>query len=442
MSGSTPKTGAEGKGTVPRTVLPNKDGNPKNIASNKESLSFDEAIKEALHNPTTESAQTITNKSYNSRLYWPDIINTPVNTWTFSCMDIIDKLDKNPQTAAEEKKNMEKCLMYFYTMKKKLNLFDHTYTAASILFYRFWFIYGLPGSLANCIHVSQAILITACKSMENNRPIDSYIKGTCEFINQIVHGHRNGSNIDKLKWEVRDKLVEYEKRVLNLFGFDINLDNPKEIIEYIFSGFYRYNRDYDLPDYFKESLPKILVEARSFIIQAVTQPVSLLCDGHSFLVLSLLYCGVQYKKLVNDKFKYPKDFFKDRFPIVVTAEKFEAYFTDYRLLEQNFFDLKSNKGDKLQITKSELDSILQETWDSSLDSEDIPDPYSYEIIKSGEVRQELLDHIEERVADYIQKMVATSEKLQHPDPKVSSQTTSTTKSPSNNEEHVSKKMKI
>lgn len=400
-------------------------------------ISLDDAINEALHSPSGPSSNT-TKKVYNSRLYWPDIINTPENKWTFNCVEIIEKLDKNEQKATEEKKNMEKCLMYFYTMKKKLNLFDHTYTAASILFFRFWYVYGLPASLINCIHVSQAILVTACKTMENNRPIDAYIKATCEYINQMIYGNRNSGNIDKLKWEVRDKLVTYEQRILTHFGFDINIDNPKEIVEDIFSGFYRYNRDFELPNEFKEILPKLLIEVRSFIIQAVTQPVSLLCDGYSFLALAMLYCGIQYKKKVDKNFKYPANFFKERFPIEVDAEKFAAYFTDYRLLEQSFFDLKSNKGDKLQISVQEIESILQE---SPREETVIGDPYSYERIESGEVQQELLDHIEERVNEYINRM-ASGKKHGHSEDGTSSQTASTSTSPSHVQESASKRIKL
>ena len=91
-----------------------------NPSSLQRTMSFDDAIKEALHSPVTVTKTTPTqktNKKYNARLYWPDIINTPENKWTFSCVEIIDKLDKNEQRATEEKKNMEKCLMYFYTMK-------------------------------------------------------------------------------------------------------------------------------------------------------------------------------------------------------------------------------------------------------------------------------------------------------------------------------------
>lgn len=399
-------------------------------------ISFDNAIMEALHVPPGGPAAT-NGKKYNPRQYWPDVINTPANTWTFSCGDIINKLDDNDQKAAEEKKNMEKCLMYFYTMKKKLNLFDHTYTAASILFYRFWFQYGLPGSLLNCIHVAQAILVTACKTMENNRPIDSYVKETCEFINKVVYGQNNASNIDKLKWEVRDKLVTNEKRILSHFGFDINIENPKELVEDIFSGFYRYNRDYTLPEEFRTILPKLLQEVRSFIVLAVTQPVSLLCDGYSFLVLSMLYCGIQYKEHVKNDFKFPKNFFKERFPIKVTAEKFEAYFTDYRLLEQSFFDLKSNKGDKLLISRQDIESIIEEDDDS----EPIADPYSYESLKDGEIRTELMDHIEQRVEEYITRM-SSGKTPSRGNAVAHSQPVSSSTSPSRTNEHKDKKQKI
>ena len=69
-------------------------------------ISLDDAINEALHSPSGSSTN-IAKKVYNSRLYWPDIINIPKNKWTFNCMEIIEKLDKNEQKATEEKKNME-----------------------------------------------------------------------------------------------------------------------------------------------------------------------------------------------------------------------------------------------------------------------------------------------------------------------------------------------
>ncbi|CCF59588.1 hypothetical protein KAFR_0H01780 [Kazachstania africana CBS 2517] len=372
-------------------------------------------ITASSSNATIQGAQV---SSYNARLYWPDIINTPENQWTFTCTEIIEKLNTLGTANNELKKNMETCLMYFYNMKKKLNLFDHTYTASSIYFFRFWYVYGLPSSLINCIHISQAILVTACKTMENNRPIDVYVKSTCEFMLQMIPGLKNKYNMDKLKWEVRDKLVKNEKRIVCSFGFDLNIDNPKEMIEEMFSGFYRFSRDYDLSNEFQESFPKILQEARSFIIQAVTQPISLLCDGYDFVSLALIYCGVQYKRMVDNEFKFPKDFFSKRFPSKVTSEKFANFFTDYRLLEENFFDLKSNKKEKLQISKEEIDSIIQETPDEPKNEEEPESEllltqknlYDYNAIKSGEVKQELLDHIKVRVDALSERITNESKK--------------------------------
>ncbi|CAI7402469.1 CPS_collapsed_G0039160.mRNA.1.CDS.1 [Saccharomyces cerevisiae] len=142
--------------------------------------------------------------------------------------------------------------------------------------------------------------------MENNRPIEAYIKATCEFLMQNIPSLKSRTNIDKLKWEFRDKLVTNEKEILCLFGFDLNISNPKELIEEVFSGYYRFNRDHNLPENFKKAFPKILQESRNFMVQAVTQPVSLLCDGYTFIVLSLIYCGLEYKKLVDKDFRYPK----------------------------------------------------------------------------------------------------------------------------------------
>lgn len=364
--------------------------------------------------PAAPAAPTVpaSKKEYNTRLLWPDMIKTPSNTWTFSCNEIVEKLGTNPQATAELKRNMEKCLIYFYTVKKVLGLFDHTYTASCILFFRYWYVYGLPPYLPDCIHIAQAILVTACKTVENNRPIDAYIKATCDYFIKETTGLRVRQNLDKLKWDVRDKLISNEKRILCCFGFDLNLENPKELIEDMFSGFYRFNRDYDLPDEFKQIFPKLLQEARNFLVQAVTQPVSLLCDGYSFVALALIYCGLQYKKSIDNSFQFPLNFFRDKFPVLVTAQRFGQFFNDYKVLEENFFDLKSNKREKLQISVQEIDELLNE--EPSPDNE-VSDPYDYNLIKSGEVRQELKDHIQKRIRDLYERTVAETKRRMSPD---------------------------
>lgn len=351
-------------------------------------------------------------KEYNTRLLWPDMIKTPDNTWTFSCKEIIEKLGTNPQATAELKRNMEKCLIYFYTVKKILGLFDHTYTASCILFFRYWYVYGLPPYLPDCIHIAQAILVTACKTVENNRPVDAYIKATCDYFIKETTGLRVRQNMDKLKWDVRDRLISNEKKILCCFGFDLNLENPKELIEEMFSGFYRFNRDYNLPNEFKQIFPRILQEARNFLVQAVTQPVSLLCDGYSFVALALIYCGLQYKKSVDGKFQFPLNFFRDKFPVLVTAQRFGQFFNDYRVLEENFFDLKSNKREKLQISVQEIDELLNE--EPSPDGE-VSNPYDSNLIKSGEVRQELKDHIHKRIREIYERTVAETKKRMSPE---------------------------
>lgn len=349
------------------------------------------------------TASSATQNGFNTRLLWPDMVRTPENSWSSSCKEIVDKLGTNPHKAHDTKKRMEKCLMYFYVMRKNLKLFDHTYTAACILFFRYWYVFGLPPTLPDCIHLSQALLVTSCKTMENNRPIDAFVKGTCDFLMKDIPTSRGRQNIEKLRWDLRDKLVSYEKQVLCQMGFDLNLHNPKELIEEIFSGYFRYNRDFDMSENFKKVFPKIIQEARNFIIQAGTQPVSLLCDGYTFTVLSLIFCGLQYKKNVDTNFRFPKNFFSDRFPVKVVPQQFVSLFTDYRILEENFFDLKSNKGEKLQITTEEINDLIEEEGDDLSDEEQNLNPYVYEHIKSGIVRKELLDHIELRIKELYKK---------------------------------------
>ncbi|KAL3232089.1 Protein BUR2 [Nakaseomyces bracarensis] len=349
-------------------------------------------------------------EAFNPRNLWPDMIRLPGNKWTFTCKEIIDKLGSDTHQSQEVKKLMEKCLMYMYFMKKNLNLFEHTYVEASILFFRYWYYHGLPRHVLDCIHISQAILVTACKTMENNRPIDAYVKATCDFI--VMHklpvapGNAR-PNLDKLKWEFRDKLVSTEKMIVCQFGFDFNdgVGNPRELIEELFSGYYRYTRDRNLPEDFKNKVfPKILQEARMFIVQGMTQPVSLLCDGYKFVMLSLIYCGLEYKKLVDKEFKYPRNFFSKLLPptFKLNIDELVEAFMDYRILEENFFDLKSNKGNKLQISKEMILAIADEDENFDHSSDDL---FDYEHIKDGVVAEELLTHIEAKVLAMQEKIM-------------------------------------
>ncbi|CAG58131.1 uncharacterized protein GVI51_C00891 [Nakaseomyces glabratus] len=340
--------------------------------------------------------------TFNPRVLWPDVIRLPQNRWIFTCKEIIDRLGTDVHKTAEMKKLMEKCLMYLYFMKKSLNLFDYTYVEASILFFRYWYYYGLSYNLLDSIHISQAILVTACKTMENNRPIDAYVKSTCEFvtIHKIPVGNAGPRpNMDKLKWEFRDRLVKNEKKLLCQFGFDFNdgVGNARELIEEIFSGFYRFNRDDILPDEFKKTaFPKILQESRMFIVQGMTQPVTLLCDGYKFVVMSLIYCGLEYKRLVDKNFRYPKNFFSR---VLLPSLKFNTQelvetFMDYRILEDNFFDLKSNKGSKLHISEEMIRNITDEDNDFCHSNEEL---FDYEHIREGNVSKEFMEHIQSKV---------------------------------------------
>ncbi|CEP62002.1 Bur2p LALA0_S04e05490g [Lachancea lanzarotensis] len=350
-----------------------------------------------------------TAEGFNARLLWPDMIRTPHNKWVYTCREIVDRLGSDPHLATEMKRRMEKCLMYFYVMKKQLKLFDHTYTAACILFFRYWYVYGLPPNSIECIHLSQALLATACKTVENNRPIDVYVKATGEFLLKDIPTARSGQNLEKLKWELRDKLVAYEKQILCQLGFDLNLNNPKELIEEIFSGFFRYNRDFDLDEHFKVTLPGIIQEARNFIIQAGTQPVSLLCDGFTFTALSLVFCGLQFKNNSNPSFKFPKNFFSQRFPIKASPQLFVDLLSDYRVLEQNFFDLKSNKGEKLRVTLDVMNDLIDEDESVTQSDRESDSVFVYEDIKDGIVRDDLLKSIETRVKDLSARVIAQSE---------------------------------
>lgn len=385
-----------------------------------------------------------TPKTFNERLFWPDQIILPQNNWCFNHAQIIDKLytastkddnttpiDKNSPQIVERKKIMEKCLLYFYQMKKKLNLMDHTYTAACIIYFRIWFIHNLPTSLFNCLQISQAILVTACKIMENNRPTDMYILSTCEFCFQFIPNLNVKYNMDKLKWEIKDNLIKNERKILILLAFDLNIDNPKIIIDNIFNSYHKFNRDLNLPQIFiNKQFPKILNDSRIFIVQAITQPISLLMNGFEFVILSLLFCGLQYKLNIDPNFKFPLNFFYDRFDnLILNPEKFANLFQSYKLLEDNFFQLKSNKNNLLSIDLNDIKSIIDEpsntemekqilNQDENEDNIDITknindtilnDTDNYNVLKNGIVSQELLDHTEAKINEFMNKIILDNE---------------------------------
>lgn len=341
---------------------------------------------------------------FNPRQLWPDIIKCPVNKWTFQCSDIIGKLGTDPEKAQITKKKMEKCLMYFHRLRKEMKLFDHTYTASCILFYRYWYMYDLPASIPQCIHLAQALLVTACKTMENNRPTDHYIKATCDFM--VKDGPSSVGqklNLEKLKWEVRDQLVTYEKKVLCQLGFDLALDNPKELIEELFSAYYRHVRDSDIEASFKEIFPAILQEARNFIIQTGTQPISLLCDGYTMVATALIFAGITFQKAKDPSFKFPHNFFRKRFPVKLTPEGVASLFADFRSLEKAFFDLKSNKGDALLISAADIEKLIDE---DPQDGEEPYNPYEYDLIKDGEVNEDLLKYTERKVEELATRIIS------------------------------------
>lgn len=394
-----------------------------------------------------------TPKTFNGRLFWPDQIQLPQNKWCFNHSEIINKLytinnkddnsstkvDKNNPLINEKKKVMEKCLLYFYQMKKKLNLMDHTYTAACIIYFRIWFVHGLPTSLFNCIQISQAILVTACKIMENNRPIDMYILSTCEFCFQFIPNLNVKYNMDKLKWEIKDNLIKNERKILILLGFDLNIDNPKIIIDNVFNSYHKFNRDLKLPqDFINKQFPKILNESRIFIVQAITQPISLLMNGYEFVILSLLFCGLQYKSNVDSNFKFPSNFFYDRFHnLILEPAKYVEFFNSYKLIEDSFFQLKSNKNNLLLINLDDINSIIDEPLnaddikthkeeglnaqsnklleDSFIDAYKdfdniiLNDTDNYNDLRNGVVSQDLLDHTETKINELMNKIISESE---------------------------------
>ncbi|KAH3902088.1 Bur2p SCDLUD_001901 [Saccharomycodes ludwigii] len=357
------------------------------------------------------SSVPTTNKiGFISRTLWPDIIQTPQNKWIYTCAEIIGHLNKSPNSS-NIKKKMERCLAYFYQMKKILSLMDHTYTAACILFFRYWILYELPPTIPECIYLSQTILVTACKISENNRPIQAYVKATSEYFNGGSNNNvasdykKKQQQIEKMKWEIRDRLVANEKLFLCKIGFDICIENPKFLLEQIFNDFYRYTRDADdFDDYFKHVFPRILQECRAFIVQAETHPVSLLCDGYQFVQLGLIWCGVQYKKR-HEEFKFPKNFFQKRFPKRIDVVQMSDLFHNYLKLENAFLSLRSNKGGLLSVSSEEIKRIIDETEEESGDSnneDEISDvnfnlDFYYNQVKNGEENEAYLSYMEDRI---------------------------------------------
>lgn len=147
----------------------------------------------------------------------------------------------------------------------------------------------------------------------------------------------------------------------------------------------------------------ILQEARNFIIQTGTQPISLLCDGYTLVALALIFAGVTFQKNKEPGFSFPHNFFRSRFPVIITSEIIASLFSHYQQLEKAFFDLKSNKNSALSITVDEIDKVIDE--DRQLDPEPF-NPYDYDIIKEGEVNEELLNYTERKIEELSNRIMS------------------------------------
>lgn len=323
--------------------------------------------KKIIFNENTPQAR------FNQGLLWPPIIKLPENEWIFNVFDVLSNLEVNKETK-KTKSFIKYCVEFLYNCKRDLNLQDHTFTCMTLFFYRYWMLEGSE-ALINldmdklCL-LLLVIVITACKTMENHRKVNQYVEVVVARGNPTV---KSMTVLDKKKWKLRENLLNDEMQFLAKVKFDLNVINPKTVLDDFYGFYSKYNVDNsDLlmkeDAKFKSQFSAIIKECKAFITNCHTQPMSLICDGYDFVQYALVFCAFNYNKMNKAQpgddsfFKFSPNFFKRKFERVLTAREIIYIAECQFVLERNFLNNKTNKGViLLELTEEVFQTLLDQS---------------------------------------------------------------------------------
>lgn len=352
---------------------PHNPGLSRSASLKPGSLAAQLIEKKIIFNENTPQAR------FNQSLLWPPIIKLPENEWIFNVFDVLANLDVNKETK-KIRSFIKYCVEFLYNCKRDLNLQDHTFTCMTLFFYRYWMLEGSEALInldmdALCL-LLLVIVITSCKTMENHRKVNQYVEVVVARGNPTV---KSMTVLDKKKWKLRENLLNDEMQFLAKIKFDLNVINPKTVLDDFYGFYSKYNVDNSdllMKDdvKFKGQFSAIIKDCKAFITNCHTQPMSLICDGYDFVQYALVFCAFNYNKLNKAQpsddsfFKFSPNFFKRKFEKVLTAKEIVYIAECQYVLERNFLNNKTNKGEILL-------ELSEEVFQTLLDQSDIEAGY-------------------------------------------------------------------
>lgn len=310
---------------------------------------------------------------FNQSLLWPPVIKLPENDWTFDISEILNNLNKN-NDYKKTRSFIKYCVEFLYNCKKDLKLQDHTFTCMTLFFYRYWMLEGsdtlLKLDMDSLSLLLLVIVITSCKTMENHRKVNQYVEVLVARSNPTV---KSMTVLDKKKWKLRENLLNNEMQFLAKIKFDLNVINAKSVLDEFYGFYTKYNVDNSDPFMrddvkFKAQFSLVIKDCKFFITNALTQPMSLLCDGYDFVQYSLVFSAFNFNKSNNLEpkdekyFKFSPNFFNRKFAKVLTPKELVYIAECQYVLEKNFLHNKTNKGELLlEMTEDIVNDLLDET---------------------------------------------------------------------------------
>lgn len=364
------------------------------------------------------------NAKFNQSILWPSVIKLPENTWLFDINEILKNLEDTNGDCKKARSMIKYCIEILYKCAKDLKTQDQCFLIMATLLYRYWMLEGskelLKLDTERIGFLLLTIIITSCKVTENHRKTYAYVETVLKRTNPTV---TSATVMDKKKWYIRENLLNEEMTFLAKMKFDFNISNPRVYLESLFGYYTKFNIDNEDPIMtndlkFKKQFGIIMRDCKSFITNASTQPISLICDGIDFLQFSLIFTAYHFNKsnkFESDNenfFRFTQGFFSRKFETVLTVEKIEYISKVLYILEKNFLNNKTNKGEVLlELTKEAIIDLVHSSdikYEKSIEDSE-PEAKKQKIEDNKDVYNSVLQDVCGNVLEFFSGPVHTSD---------------------------------
>lgn len=364
------------------------------------------------------------NAKFNQSILWPSVIKLPENTWLFDINEILKNLEDTNGDSKKARSMIKYCIEILYKCAKDLKTQDQCFLIMATLLYRYWMLEGSKELLKLDTEriglLLLTIIITSCKVTENHRKTYAYVETVLKRTNPTV---TSATVMDKKKWYIREHLLNEEMIFLAKMKFDFNINNPRVYLDSLFGYYTKFNVDNEDPIMtndlkFKKQFGIIMKDCKSFMTNASTQPISLICDGIDFLQFSLIFTAYHFNKSNkfesdNDKFfRFTKGFFSRKFETVLSVEKIEYIAKVLYILEKNFLNNKTNKGEVLlELNKEAIIDLVDPsdiTYEQSVEDSE-PEAKKQKIEHNKDVYNSVLQDVCGNVLEFFSGPVHTSD---------------------------------